>query len=191
MQVSSAGLIHIWKILAVLAPFLSINYSLISVLRHPQGSCLSQNSPIYSQVAVMSNGKLYRHEIIFYGVAISVAFLIRVLFPFELRDGIFLILSIFFYWFLLTAIVQFGCYLGYFNLVSMFSTRPSNVPKDRHLSPLHFAATTSSIITAFTIERIYSIIENSVVVLILIFPIFLATYKLTWLFFELSYYTHR
>jgi hypothetical protein len=126
----------------------------------------------------MSDEKLYRHEILFYGITISAAFIVRVIFPFEIKDGPFLILGLLFYWITLTGIVQFGCFIGYFYLAGIFSKGPSNVAKERYLSPRHFSAATSSIVTAFAVERIYHAIGNPVVALILIFPIFLGSYEL-------------
>ena len=130
----------------------------------------------------MSDEKLYGHEILFYGITISVAFLVRVLFAFEVKDGPFLILGLLFYWIALIVIVQMGCYIGCFELARklarIFPERFRNVPKERKLSPRHIAAATSSIVTAFTVERIYHVVGNPVVALIFIVPIFWVGYEL-------------
>lgn len=133
------------------------------------------------QVTNMSDEKLYWPEILFYGITILAAFLWRVLFPFKIEDGPFLIPGLLFYCVVMIVVVQTACIIGCVELgrilARRFPERFRNVPEERKLLPRHFSAATSSIVTAFIVERIYHVLGNPVIALIFIFPLLYVSHE--------------
>jgi len=135
----------------------------------------------------MNNEKLYRHEFIFSVVGIIVAFIIRILFPFELFSVF--VVNLIIYWLVLTFSVVLLCFVVYAYLMTLVSDfRPrvqEKVPDERKLSPRNFHQLNSIIVTTLVAEKIYGATQSWEWAIVSIFFVFWFTYKLSYVFSRL------